>query len=287
MALRVAERFGGEIVNCDSLQLYRGFDIGTAKTPASERLGVPHHLFDVLEPIQGFSAGEYARSAREVVRQISARGHLPVVAGGTGFYLRALLHGLPALPERDEAIRGRLLQRERRRPGSIHRLLRRLEPAAAARIHEHDVQKLVRALEVRLLIRGPMPPQAEAEPLAGYRVLQIGLDPDRGELYALLDARTRKMFQTGLIEEVSRLLARGCTGVEKPFEALGYKQAVQHLRGCMPIDEAIESTQIETRQYAKRQLTWFRRDLEIVWLSGFGDMPSVIEQCFDLVVKFR
>jgi len=177
LALRVAEKFGGEIVNCDSLQLYRGLDIGTAKPSPSARREIPHHLLDVIEPQKSFSAGEYARMARECLREISSRGRLPVITGGTGFYLRGLLYGLPALPERDELLRARLSTREQRRPGSLHRLLRRFDPAAAARIHPRDVQKLIRALEVSLLTRAPLPPPASAEPLRGYRVLQIGLDP--------------------------------------------------------------------------------------------------------------
>ena len=148
LALRVAAAFSGEIVNCDALQLYRGFDIGTAKTPAQARRGIPHHLFDVLDPKTGFSAGDYARAAREAIASISARGRLPVVVGGSGFYLRGLLEGLPALPARDESLRTRLSAREQRRPGALHRLLRRLEPAAAARIHPRDTQKVIRALEI-------------------------------------------------------------------------------------------------------------------------------------------
>jgi len=165
LALDVAEGFRGEIVNCDSLQLYRGFDIGTAKTPPNERRGVPHHLFDVLEPQMGYSAGEYSRQARTVIAQITARGRLPVIVGGTGFYLRALLAGLPALPERDEDLRSRLLGKEQARPGRLHRLLTRLEPAAAARIHPRDLHKVIRALEVRLLTGCSLPAPAQAQPL--------------------------------------------------------------------------------------------------------------------------
>jgi tRNA dimethylallyltransferase len=277
LALELAGACHGEIVNCDSLQLYRGFDIGTAKTPASQRRGIPHHLFDVLDPDQGYSAGEYARLARKAVAAISARGHLPFVVGGTGFYLRALLDGLPALPSRSETVRARLTARERRRPGSLHRLLSRLEPQAAARIHPRDVQKLIRALEIRLLTRGRLPPPESAEPLRGYRVLKLGLDPDRAQLFARLDERVRTMFDLGLVEEVRALLARGATGREKPFESLGYKQALQYLRGHLTREQAIVSTQTETRQYAKRQWTWFRRDRQVHWLAGFGDCAEVIE----------
>lgn len=283
LALQVAENFHGEVVNCDSLQLYRGFEIGAAKLPPGERRGIPHHMLDVLNPSEVYSAGEYARRAREVIREISGRGHLPVVSGGTGFYLNALLNGLPQLPERDPALRGRLASREARRPGSLHRLLHRLDPATSARIDVRDVQKTIRALEVRVLTRNPLPPPAAADPLRGYRVLKIGLNPARETLHKLLDARAREMFRSGLLEEVEHLLSAGCTGREKPFESLGYKQALQHLRGQITLEQAIASTQLETRQYAKRQWTWFRRDPEVVWLSGFGTSSEVVEQSLELV----
>jgi tRNA dimethylallyltransferase len=278
LALCLAQQFGGEIVNCDSLQLYRGFDVGTAKTPPADRRGIPHHLFDVLTPQESYSAGEYAREARKVVAEIAGRGQLPIVVGGTGFYLRALLEGLPALPGRDERLRQRLQDRERLRPGSLHRLLTRLEPGAAARIHARDVQKTMRALEVRLLTQRALPPPAEARALEGYSVIKLGLDPDRAALQQRLEKRTRIMFQTGLIQEIQSLLAGGATGSEKPFEALGYKQALLHWRGALTQEQAIESTIVETRQYAKRQRTWFRRDPEIRWLSGFGEDAEILAQ---------
>ena len=276
LALCLAQEFGGEIVNCDSLQLYRGFDIGTAKTPPGDRRGIPHHLFDVLTPQENYSAGEYAREARQVIAEISGRGRLPIVVGGTGFYLRALLEGLPALPVRDEGLRKRLLAREQLRPGSLHRLLTRLETGSAARIHANDVQKTMRALEVRLLTQQALPPPAEARALEGYAIIKLGLDPDRNELQQRLETRTRLMFQTGLMDEVRSLLAGGATGNEKPFEALGYKQALLHLRGGLTLEQAVESTIVETRQYAKRQRTWFRRDPEIHWLAGFGEDAEIV-----------
>jgi tRNA dimethylallyltransferase len=278
LALCLAQQFGGEIVNCDSLQLYRGFDIGTAKTPPGDRRGIPHHLFDVLTPAESYSAGEYAREARKVIAEIAGRARLPIVVGGTGFYLRALLEGLPVLPSRDERLRERLLERERLRPGSLHRLLTRLELGAAARIHANDIQKTLRALEVRLLTQQALPPPAEAQALEGYAVIKLGPDPDRAALQQRLEARTRAMFGGGLIEEVRGLLAQGATGSEKPFEALGYKQGLLHLRGVLTLEQAMESTIIETRQYAKRQRTWFRRDPEIRWLAGFGDDAEILAQ---------
>jgi tRNA dimethylallyltransferase len=286
LALKVAEAFSGEIVNCDALQLYRGFDIGTAKTPAAARRGISHHLLDALDPQMSFSAGDYARAAKEIISGITSRGHLPLVVGGTGFYLRALLDGLPALPGRDNILREKLSQREQLRPGTLHKLLARLEPSAAARIHPRDVQKTTRALEIRLLTGTALPAPAVAVPLSGFRVFQIGLTPDRSLLADAIAARTRKMFAAGLIEEVQGLLAQGLSGEEKPFESLGYKQALAYLRREISLEQAVESTTIETRQYAKRQLTWFRGDPRTVWFRGFGSAPTIAEACQEAVGKF-
>jgi tRNA dimethylallyltransferase len=284
LAIELAVGFHGEIVNCDSLQLYRGFDVGTAKTPPSARRGIPHHLFDVIDDVKvAFSAGDYARQARETIAEITSRDRVPIIVGGTGFYLRALLEGLPDLPGRDEALRSRLSAREQRREGSLHRLLRRLDPAAAARIHSNDTQKLIRALEIRMLTSAAQPSPASARPLTGYKTLKLGLDPDRTQLFAALDARVQSMFDTGLIEEVQSLLDHGATGEEKPFESLGYKQTLHLLRGELTLDQAIASTQLETRQYAKRQWTWFRRDPEIHWLRGFGTDPEIVARAKSLL----
>jgi tRNA dimethylallyltransferase len=287
LALHLARQWNGEIVNCDSLQLYRRFDIGTAKTPRPERGQIAHHLFDVLSPEEGYSAGEYALAARTVIAGISARDGVPVVVGGTGFYLRALLEGLPALPERDDDLRTCLMAREGRRSGSLHRILTRLDAASAERIHFRDVQKTLRALEIRLLTRKPLPARDHAGHLAGYSILKLGLNPHRAALHARLEERTRAMFANGLIEEVQALLAAGASGAEKPFESLGYKQTLQYLRGTIAREQAISSTLIETRQYAKRQLTWFRRDPEIRWLHGFGDEPGVMAQAAESVALLR
>jgi tRNA dimethylallyltransferase len=288
-AANIAGASRGEIVNCDSLQLYRGFDVGTAKTPVAARREIPHHLLDVLEAADGYSAGDYARLARQAIAEISARDRLPIVVGGAGFYLRALLEGLPELPSRDRAIRARLQARERHRPGSLHHLLNRLEPDAARHIHSRDVQKVIRALEIRLLTRDRLPrPEATGRrpnPIEGYRVLKIGLNPERSQLFTRLDERVRSMFSGGLIEEVRSLLARGATGDEKPFESLGYRQAVQYIRGEITLEQAILSTQTGTRQYAKRQWTWFRSDPEIRWLEGFGDRPEVVRQALELAAE--
>ncbi len=291
LALDLAATLGGELVNCDSLQLYRGFDVGTAKTPVAARREIPHHLFDVLNPANGYSAGDYARLARQAIAAISAGDRVPIVVGGSGFYLRALLEGLPDLPSRDPGVRARLQARERRAPGSLHRLLQRLEPTAAANIHARDVQKVIRALEIRLLTGGALPrPEGSGrrlpDPLRGFRVLKIGLNPERPQLHERLDARVQAMFSGGLIEEVRNLLAQGATGDEKPFESLGYRQAIQYIHGEVTLEQAILSTQTGTRQYAKRQWTWFRRDAEIRWLSGFGDQPEVVRQALELAGLF-
>ena len=286
LALDIAETFRGEIVNCDSMQVYRGFDVGTAKTPLQERRGIPHHLFDIVGPSRKYSAGEYSTAAREVLDEISTRGKLPVVVGGTGFYLRALVEGLPKLPKRDAQLREKLMSREQRRPGSLHRLLTRLDPTSARRIHSNDIQKTIRAVEVRMLTRSQMPGSASAEPLRDYRVLKLGLDPDRALLHERINTRVTSMFFSGLLEEVRELLSGGATGDEKPFESLGYKQALEHIRGQATLAQAIASTQLETRQYAKRQWTWFRRDPQVLWLKGFGDDPSVREESLHALQSF-
>jgi tRNA dimethylallyltransferase len=276
LALAIAEEFNGEVVNCDSVQVFRHFDIGTAKLPAAEWRGIPHHLIDVVNPDELFTAGEYTRLAREAMAGISARGRLPVVAGGTGFYFRALVDGLFEGPERDQELRDRLAAREKRRAGSLHRLLRRFDPAAAARIHANDVPKVTRALEVCLLTRRPVTELFDAgrDALRGYRTLKLGLLPDRDLLYPRLDERCARMFEHGLVEEVRGILAH-YPGTVKPFESVGYKQALQLVNGELGPRDAVFYAQRATRQYAKRQLTWFRREAGLVWLRGFGDAAEI------------
>lgn len=279
LALWLARRFEGEIVNCDSVQIYRHFDIGSAKTPLAERLGIPHHLIDVAAPDEIFTAGDYARLARAALREIRGRGRLPVVAGGTGFYLRALIDGLSPGPPRDESLRARLAGREQRRPGSLHRLLRRWDPEAARRIHPNDVNKTLRALEVTLLARQPATAvqSTPRDRLEGFRALLLGLNPPREELHRRLDARSRALFEAGLVGETRRILAMGYPESAKPFESLGYAQAVRLLRGGLDLESAIAETQLRTRQYAKRQWTWFRRQASMEWIDGFGDGEFVRE----------
>jgi tRNA dimethylallyltransferase len=273
LALDLALRFGGEIISCDSVAVYREFEIGTAKPSTEERARVPHHLIDVVAPDAYFTAGEYARLAREAARQITAHGRLPIVCGGTGLYLRAMLDGLFAGPERDEELRERL--RNHRRPGALWRLLRRLDPEAATRIHSNDEPKLIRAIEVCAASSRPMSEllREGRDALMGYRILRIGLSPERSLLYDRINLRCIEMFDRGLIEETRALLARYGPDVFA-MRSLGYRQASEHLRGeCSPAG-ALARTQQGHRNYAKRQLTWFRRDPEMQWLPAFGSEAS-------------
>ena len=297
LSLYIAQAVDAEIVNCDSLQVYRGFDIGTAKLPLAERRNIPHHLIDILEPTELFTAGDYARRAEAAIRDISARGRTPVLVGGTGFYLRALLAGLSPAPVRNDAIRARLLERERRRPGSLHRLLRRLDPASSARIHSHDKNKTMRALEVRLVHGSSLTSVFESgrAALAGFTPVKIGLDPTRDALY-IRNERTRQMFYPlraeslpaeSLTDEVRRLLSSGVPPQAKPFESLGYKQVLEMLEGRITPQQALESTQQETRRYAKRQQTWFRKEQGVHWLTGFGDEPRVQTEALAILRSVR
>lgn len=288
LAVALAERFSGEVVSCDSVQIYKHFEIGTAKITPAERRGIPHHLLDAAEPDAVFTAGDYARLARAALHEISARGRLPVVAGGTGFYLRALLDGLFEGPPRNEALRARLQAREARRPGSLHRLLGRWDTAAAARIHENDTSKLTRALEVMLAEKQSLTNlfARGRDPLTGYRVLKLGLNPPRRELYQRIERRAREMFDRGLLEEVRALIAQGWPTTVKPFESLGYAQALACLNGIVTQDQAIAETQMHTRRYAKRQWTWFRRERDMEWLDGFGAETAMQHAAIQRVARF-
>jgi tRNA dimethylallyltransferase len=279
LSLALAERFRGEIVNCDSVALYREFDIGTAKPTASERARVPHHLLDCVEPSNHVTAGEYARQARQVIEEIKGRGHLPILAGGTGLYLRALLEGLFPGPQRSEDLRERLRERAASHgSGYLHRILRRLDRAAAEKIHANDQPKLIRALEVCLTSRQKLTElweQQGRDPLRGFRILRLGLDPDRQALYARINCRAKQMFESGLVEETQRLLEKYRNA--GPLASLGYKQAVQMLRGELTPEQALQAAQQAHRNYAKRQMTWFRREPEVQWLRGFGDQVEIQE----------
>jgi tRNA dimethylallyltransferase len=278
LALALAERLNGEVVNYDSVQLYRNFDVGSGKLPVSERRGVPHHLLDCLEPSDVFTAGDYRREALKVLADLRARVRLPIFVGGTGLYLRALLAGLFEGPVRSEALRERLRTlAERRGREYLHRLLARLDAAAAARIQPRDTQKLIRSLEVCILARQPLSAlQARGRaPLEGYGVSKIGLNPPRAELYGRINRRVESMFAAGLMEETHALLRHPDAARIKPLGALGYRQACAVLDGTASREEAVNATQAATRHYAKRQLTWFLREADITWFEGFGDDPDL------------
>jgi len=285
LSLRLCEEFGGEVVNCDSLQIYRHFDIGTAKLAEAERRGIPHHMLDIVNPDEIFTAGEFAARARPLLGRITG---VPIVAGGTGFYLRALLEGLFPAPSRDQALRDRLADRERRRPGSLHRLLRRFDRQAARDIHPNDVPKVIRALEVYLLTKRPITSwfAGGRDALAGFRPLKIGLAPPRDALYERLNARCERMFAGGLVEEVKRILDMGWPASAKPFESHGYRQSLQILRGELTLEQALLEAQRNTRRYAKRQITWFRKESGVDWLTGFGDQPCIQQAAIDRVRAF-
>jgi tRNA dimethylallyltransferase len=286
LALAIARRFHGEIVNCDSVAMYREFEIGTAKPSPAERAEVPHHLLDCVDPLADVSAGEYARQARQVLREIALREnepprHLPIVSGGTGLYLRALLEGLFPGPQRSEELRNKLRSRAKKHgPEHLHRILRRLDAAAASRIHANDVPKVIRAIEVCLASRRTSHRtmtelwRQGREPLRGFRILRLGLNPEREALYARINQRAAKMFEDELIAETERLLKK-YGDQARPLKSLGYKQAVQFLRGEVNRESALAAAQQAHRNYAKRQTTWFRQEPDVHWLAGFGDDPAI------------
>jgi tRNA dimethylallyltransferase len=284
LALAIAERFGGEIVNYDSVQVYRGFEIGTAKLPAGERRGVPHHALDIVDPDEVFTAGDYARLGRAILGGIRERGRLPVLVGGTGFYLRALLDGLFRGPERDAGLRRRLEQRASLRPaGYLHRVLKRLDASSARRIHPNDTQKLIRAIEVCLLEKKPMSELwgQGRDALQGFRVLRVGLDPGREALVERIGRRAERMFAEGLVEETRRLLEAGVSREARPLGSLGYSEALGEIEGKLSRAEAVELTARMTRRYAKRQMTWFRREPGVEWFAGFGDELDVQQRVLE------
>jgi tRNA dimethylallyltransferase len=284
LSLELAERFDGEIVSCDSVAVYCGMELGTAKPTLEERARAPHHLIDVTTPDHPFTAGEYSRQARAALRDIAGRGRLPIVTGGTGLYLRALTEGLFAGPARQEGLRARLARsRERHGEGWLHRILARLDPASAARIHGNDAAKLMRAIEVCVAARKPMSEVLARDPLTGFRLLRMGLNPPRRELYERLNSRAEAMFASGLVEETRALMER--YGPVKALDSLGYRQAAAVVAGDLSEEAAIAAAQQGHRNYAKRQLTWFRREPEAHWLEGFGNEPEIVQAAEKLVIE--
>ncbi|HTV66178.1 MAG TPA: tRNA (adenosine(37)-N6)-dimethylallyltransferase MiaA [Bryocella sp.] len=288
LAITLAQPFSGEIVSCDSVAVYREFEVGTAKPTREERATVRHHLLDVIAPDEAFTAGDYARQARAAVGEISSRGRLPIVVGGTGLYLRSLLEGLFPGPQRSEQLRERLRQRAAERSSPyLHRILRRLDPSAAGNIHENDAAKLIRAIEVCLASRQQMSElwkRQGRDPLRGFRILRIGLNPPREQLYRRINLRAQQMFANGLLDETRHLVERyGKLKLVAPLDALGYRQARQHLEGELTLEQATAAAQQGHRNYAKRQMTWFRREPDVHWLEGFGDDDEIAAQAGALV----
>lgn len=287
LGVELARRFNGEVIVCDSTQVYRHFDIGTAKMPLAEQHDVPHHLTDLVEPNEVFTAGEYRRRAIGVLDDLKQRGKLPVLTAGTGLYLRALLEGLADAPERSEELRSRLRETvQRHSPEHLHRMLAKIDPEAAQKIAARDTQKVIRAIEIRMLARQTVGDihRSGREPLQGFRTIKLGVSPDRKSLYPRIDARTQQMIAAGWIDEVRKLVASNISSEAKPFQFIGYAELKDHLEGKIRKEEAIARIQQTTRQFAKRQMTWFRREPDVHWLAGFGDDPDVMEQASTTVV---
>jgi tRNA dimethylallyltransferase len=274
----LAEQIGGEIVACDSTQLYKGFDTGTAKPSLAERRGVPHHLIDVLSPSEPATAGGYREAAVAVLEDLRLRKRIPILTVGTGLYLRALLEGLADVPQRSEELRDRLrASRERHSAGHFHRILRRLDPEAAHKIDAADEQKLIRAIEVCLLTKRPLTHvyREGRTPLEGWRPIKLGLQPPREDLYERIHTRTESMMARGWLDEVRTLMSGGLADEAKPFDFIGYREMRAVARGEMQLSDAQAAIQQSTRRYAKRQITWFRREACVQWLEGFGDSPAI------------
>jgi tRNA dimethylallyltransferase len=274
----LAERFAGEVVACDSTQLYRGFDIGTAKPSLAERRNVPHHLIDVLGPAEEATAGGYRHLALRVLEDLRHRKRLPVLTVGTGLYLRALLEGLAEVPQRSEELRERLRASAKGHPpGYLHRILKKLDPQAALKIALADEQKLIRAIEVCVLARKPISEvhRAGRRPLEGWRVVKVGLAPPNERLHERIKARTDAMLEQGWLREVKALLESGLHEGVKPFDFIGYRELRAALRSEISLEQAREAIQQATRRYAKRQLTWFRKERDVRWFHGFGDDPEL------------
>lgn len=289
LGLELARALDGEIVNYDSIQLYRLFDIGTAKPSLLERATVPHHMVDVLDPGELFSAGDYRSEAEPVLAGIRRRGRVPILVGGTGLYLRALIEGLFEGPRRSEYWRERLRDvAEGRGREYVHSILARLDPETARRIAAADLPKVVRAIEVHLATGRPLSShlaERPRAPIAGFSFSIVGLSPGREQLHERIHLRVARMYEEGLVEEVRRILEGGIPRDAAAFRAIGYRQALQYIDGIIPIGEAIMLTERDTRRYAKRQMTWFRRQHSAKWFEGFGSDPAIRERIIEGISK--
>jgi tRNA dimethylallyltransferase len=288
LAIALAERFDGEIINCDSTAVFRGFDIGTDKVAPEARRRIPHHLIDIVEPAEEYTAARYAREASALIREIHARGRLPILAGGTGFYFRALTRGLFPGPGRDDELRSRLEAiAARRGVAFLHRILQRVDPESALRIQPRDLKRMVRALEVFFLTGRPLTAHfAEtASPIPDVDVLAIALRLPAAEISARVTRRVDEQFYRGLLDEIRTLLARGVPESARPFGGLVYRQALEHLHGVRDERSTRALIAQENRRYARRQLIWFRKEPNLIWFDGPGDTPSTIAAVTRLVAE--
>jgi tRNA dimethylallyltransferase len=288
LALSLAERFGGEIINCDSTAVYRGFDIGTDKIALADRRGIPHHLIDIAEPTDDYTAAQYARDAAAAIRDIHGRGRLPILAGGTGFYFRALTRGLFPGPGRDTQLRARLETMAARRDVTfLHRMLTKVDAASARRIQPRDLKRIVRALEVFFLTGRPLTAHfAEtASPIPDVEIVAVGLRLPAADISARVTRRVNEQFDRGLLAEIRTLLARGIPEHARPFGGLVYRQAMEHLKGVR--DEASTRALIaqENRRYARRQLIWFRKEPNLSWFDGPGESAAAIDGVQHLIAE--
>jgi tRNA dimethylallyltransferase len=288
LALAIAERWNGEIINCDSTAVYRGFDIGTDKIAAADRRGIPHHLIDIADPTEDYTAAQYARDATAAIRDIHSRGRLPILAGGTGFYFRALTRGLFPGPGRDDGLRQRLEEIASRRDVTVlHRMLRKVDPESALRIQPRDLKRLVRALEVYFLTGRPLTAHFAdtASLIPDVEMLAIGLRLPPEAILARVTRRVDEQFERGLLDEIRALLAGGIPEDARPFGGLVYRQAMEHLHGVR--DEASTRALIaqENRRYARRQLIWFRKEPNLSWFDGPGESEATIESVQRLIAE--
>lgn len=289
LGIELALRLGGEIINCDSVQVYQEIQIATAKVPLAERQGVPHHLIDFVSPRVTFSAADWARAAIDKIEEIEMRSQRVFLVGGTGFYLRALRRPFFPSPDTDEGLRGRLTKiRELCGPEHLHRILQRFDRAEADKLHARDWPRVQRAIEFYLQTGRPIsrerPLRPEPPPLA-ERIRVIALNPPRPELYSRIDIRTEKHFADGLIEEVRRLISEGVPPNSSALGAHGYRRVVEYLNGERDLNSAIEQTKLDVRHYAKRQLTWFRQEPGVEWIDGFGEDAAIQDRALELLAQ--
>jgi tRNA dimethylallyltransferase len=289
LGIELARRIGGEIINCDSVQVYQGIQIATAKVPPAERQGVPHHLIDFVSPSVNFTAADWARAAIEKIEEIESRGHSTLLVGGTGLYLRALRLPFFNSPPTDEDLRARLTRiRERRGPAHLHRILQRFDVDEATRLNPRDWPRVQRAIEFSLQTGEPISrqrPLRPEPPALASRIRVIALSPPRQELYARINRRAEEHFANGLVAEVRRLIDEGVPENSNALGAHGYRRVVEFLRGQRDLASAIEQTKLDVRHYAKRQLSWFRHERDVEWLAGFGNDPDVVEAACALLER--